>query len=670
MGETAPRWDGGFSEAFAEGSSPPQPLDEWVRDHRIIVGGARPGRWDPRNAPSVVEPMRAFSDRRVQRIVLVAPTQLCKSELAVSCAVYEAAHGYDVLFYEPDELLLRKFMGDRIRPALRALGARGIRAVEHEGGLKKKDSAIELRHAGGGMITGLTPGYRTGRAGHTARLVVYDERDLMAAPDLEQVALSRLTTYGADGKQVILGTPTIDAEGTVWRGWLGGSRGVWRGRCEHCGELSGMEWRQVRFEEDKDGLWIPEGAAMYCSECKAPWTEPERRQAILRGAYVHEEPDHPYRTFRIPGPAHLWRSIEQIVAAGAETWRAAQKEHEWVPYERWTNEYRAEPWEEEYLGLSSRRLADGLYSLGVRGVDTMGELDPRALLLTWGADVGAHSIHAEWVAWGWDPKTERILSWGLRYKVFGGRLEDSTETPDLWVLVREALEKTVFRHPAGERPVGVMKGLIDTRWKPEIVRSWCEEQMREEAKRRRVSLTRLGHFGATILPWVSKSVEGTGPTIDLRSGLNSPEKRKRAPAVVSGSVSLIKDAMYESLQLDQRLKEDPANRLPKDAEDRGYTEEWRKEMASELPVIVRTRSGHPKREWQSKKGQAKNEAWDCRIYARAAAMMLAGRRSLPDLLRGMAARAARSPATGASPEGEGKIVQFPRSPASAPADDH
>ena len=66
--------------------------------------------------------MAALSDRRVEIVTLCAPAQLMKSEFAITMAVWMEANGEDVLFYEPDRILLRDFMIGRIRPPLHQIG--------------------------------------------------------------------------------------------------------------------------------------------------------------------------------------------------------------------------------------------------------------------------------------------------------------------------------------------------------------------------------------------------------------------------------------------------------------------------------------------------------------------------------------------------------------------
>ncbi len=187
-----------LAAVFDAAASPRLPMDEWAAKYRRVVGGPRPGRWNPANAPMSLEPMRAVSDRRVARVTICAPAQLLKSEFAINCAVKTAADGDDVLFYEPDREVLAEFMRDRIRPAVIGLEDGAITEGATDGRLKKRDSAMAIRFAGGGKILGLTPEMKTGRSSYCAPLVVLGEVDKMCDLAMYTVAKSRTTAYRSD----------------------------------------------------------------------------------------------------------------------------------------------------------------------------------------------------------------------------------------------------------------------------------------------------------------------------------------------------------------------------------------------------------------------------------------------------------------------------------------
>ena len=590
------------------------PMDEWAAARRIVPRTSpMPGPWDHANAPMGVEPMRAFTQDGVRNITIVAPTQLFKSELAINVALYVSTHGDDVLFYEPDEELAREFLADRIRPSLLEYDTELITGGDTA--LKKRDSTLTLRLGGGGAIRALTPKARTGTSSRSARVVVLDEIDRMGDPRMMTYATSRVTSYGADGRIVAVSTPTIDGPGTVWRLWTEGSRGEWHGRCVHCGDLVPMDWGQVHFDKDRDGYWLPNTAEFRCALCTEPWTEPQRLRAILAGQFVHADPDNPHRSFWVPGPAHLRRTIRDIATVGAKAWCGAQEEADWETYKVWTNEFAAEVWSDEHQGLSSRTLQRSTYSLQDDPDDTtLGALDPRTLLITVGADVGGHGLYAEWVAWGIDPDSLQVTVNGLQYEIIGCGPDDTIDDPEIWARFAELLRDSAWRFPAVEGvSLPFHRAAIDSRYFPVIVKRWVYEQARLEQQS--AKLRTMDPRKARIMSIQSKAREGGPHPIDFRPGLAALKSGKQRPpvAVVSVESNQLKEALYDITKRDQLLPNGAKLvSWPADLEARGYTPGWFNEFTNEVRSTRRTAKGEVVTQWLVKHEHGrKNEAFDC-----------------------------------------------------------
>ena len=641
------------ADAFLRAFAPPPPLDEWARRHRIVVGGARPGPWQDANAPMALEPMRAISDPAVEMVSISSPVQLLKSEYVVNVALYAMWSSDAVLYYQPDIHLLRKFIADRIRPALLAMGAREIKG-ESRTGLKQRDSAVQLRAAGMGEVLGLTPDMRTGKSAHTARVVLLDEFDAMGQTDMLGVADARTTTFIGDRKIVVVSTPTLDAPGTIWQLTGEGSRGVYHGRCPHCGELASLDWSRVVFSKTEEGLWSTawkDGGepppALHCEHCAAVWTEAERLGAVQEGGYIHEDPEHPHRSYRIPGPAHLWRTVPEMQRTGADAYRAAVEDHDWAPYIRWNNEVAARPWTDDYAGLSRSALSDARFDSGPMGTESMGQLPEGALFVTAGADLGASYVKSEWVGWGIDP-AGRILSWGLLYRTYGGGPGDSIEDGELAEQWYQDVMRLRWRLPGGAGEDGAVGALIDAGYASDLVRSWCRSWQEREAVARGVQ--EYGLWDAVVLPCKGRALSWQGAALDF----GGPDKQRRqlragqTPGQVLIDTGAVKEDQYDSLLRDRRLDVGQRANLTPAAPLRaalGYTDEWVREMTAEVKGTKRRegRRAEVQTVWTFRTGLVrKNHAWDCRIYARAAAMRYVLPVSLPDGLREMAQRARAS----------------------------
>ena len=624
------------SSPFLEASAPRLSAPEWVERHRIVVDSAFAGPWDWRHGFMSREILAAASDRDVKTIALVSPAQLMKTETCINIALHSTYYGDPVLFYEPDLPLLQYMVGDRIRPSLQALGAVSVIGLDDKL-RKKKDSRVELRFGGSGIVKGLTPEMKTGDAAYTGRVVILDELDKMGRGDILVRARSRVMTYGDDALVFASSTPTIDAPNRIWRLWEAGSAGVWTGKCPHCAAAASLDFARVQIQKDADGHWIPESAAFVCASCGAVWAEADRLAAIRAGGWVHERPDSPDRTFRAPGCAHIRTSLYEIVREGADRYREAREEHDWSGYAAWRNERIAEPWDESDRGLSASTLSTTTYSLGARGRRDMGRLDERVCIITAGVDVGARSLHAEFVAWGVDPETERVLSWGLQYVVIGGDPSDSIDGPELWDGLDTLIRESAWRHPAGASMVTNVC-LVDTQYRRETVLDWIRDRYRGEGHRRPEP------FGAQVLPSRGHHVEKDLYPINLEIGSKAkPGRALVVPCVVYLQTQMLKTQYWDWMVADRKLpsESERAHRYPDDAPARGYDSAYFREMSAEVKVPYRTPQGRPAVKWEKRHGWVRGEAWDCRVYALAGLYTRAYPHPLPAWLSRRMARLAR-----------------------------
>ena len=86
---------------------PPENLtvDEWADKYRILPEtSAEAGPWRTSRTPYLREPMRAFTDPNVNRIVMVASSQVGKSELELNIIGYIIAQDPgSILYIQPAE---------------------------------------------------------------------------------------------------------------------------------------------------------------------------------------------------------------------------------------------------------------------------------------------------------------------------------------------------------------------------------------------------------------------------------------------------------------------------------------------------------------------------------------------------------------------------------------
>lgn len=104
--------------------NPPEELtvSQWAEKHRRLSseGSAEPGPWRTTRTPYLREPMDCFTDPKIRRLVMVAASQVGKSELELNCIGYiiDQDPG-SILFIHPTTIDAREFSTLRVSPMIR-----------------------------------------------------------------------------------------------------------------------------------------------------------------------------------------------------------------------------------------------------------------------------------------------------------------------------------------------------------------------------------------------------------------------------------------------------------------------------------------------------------------------------------------------------------------------
>ena len=165
------------------GMKPPDDLTvtEWAEKNRRLSteASAEPGPWRTARTPSLREPMDAFTDPRVHRIVMVAASQVGKSEFLNNTIGYiiDEDPG-SILFVHPTTIDAKEYSKLRIAPMIRDCPT-----------LKKKVADPKSRDSGNTILQKTYPGGILTMCGSTEahalaskpiRYIMGDERDRWA----------------------------------------------------------------------------------------------------------------------------------------------------------------------------------------------------------------------------------------------------------------------------------------------------------------------------------------------------------------------------------------------------------------------------------------------------------------------------------------------------------
>lgn len=244
-----------FMAGLMKGMLPPDDLtvSEWAEQKRRLSAeaSAEPGPWRNDRTPYLRDVMDSFSDPKVRHIVMVAASQVGKTEAELNIVGYiiDEDPG-SILFIHPTVTDAKEFSKLRIAPMIRDSPALKRKVSD----AKQRDSAntILQKSYPGGILTlcGSTEAHSL--CSKPIRYVLGDERDRWAVSagtegDPWDLAMARQTTF-YNAKAVEVSTPTIRNASAIEAAYAKGTMERWMTQCPHCGEYHEMQWKNLRFE--------------------------------------------------------------------------------------------------------------------------------------------------------------------------------------------------------------------------------------------------------------------------------------------------------------------------------------------------------------------------------------------------------------------------------------
>lgn len=443
--QDAARLNRAIANALA-GMAPPDDLTvtEWAEKKRQLSAesAAEPGPWRTDRTPYLREPMDAFTDPKVRRIVMVAASQVGKSEFMNNAIGYiiDEDPG-SILFVHPTTIDAKEYSKLRIAPMIRDSPT-----------LRKKVAAPKSRDSGNTLLQKTYPGGILTMCGSTEahalaskpiRYVFGDERDRWALSagnegDPWDLAMARQTTF-YNAKAVEVSTPTIKSASAIEASYSEGTMERWKSRCPHCGEYYEIQWGQIRYDHEetevnrkkvykvKQVWYICPGCGCVSDEA-AMKRQPAQWEAENPDAYANG-----IRSFWLNAFVSPWASWRSIILKYLNALGSSRRMQ--VVY----NTCFGELWEdrgdlEDEDSLMARR-----EDYGARADGSPVELPEGVLILTCGVDTQGDRLEYEVVGWGHFGE-----SWGIRKGVIMGRPDSAA----VWQELDSALDH-VYRFVDG-----------------------------------------------------------------------------------------------------------------------------------------------------------------------------------------------------------------------------
>ena len=416
--KNAARLNAAIAKAIA-GMRPPDDLTvtQWAEKKRRLSSesSAEPGPWRTSRTPYLQEPMDAFTDPKVRRIVMVAASQVGKSEFLNNAIGYiiDEDPG-SILFVHPTTIDAKEYSKLRIAPMIRDCPT-----------LRSKVAAPKSRDSGNTLLQKTYPGGILTMCGSTEahalaskpiRYVFGDERDRWALSagnegDPWDLAMARQTTF-YNAKAVEVSTPTIKNASAIEASYSEGTMERWKSKCLHCGEYHEIQWKDIRYSYEekivnKKTTYTVKDIWYVCPECACTSTELEMKRQPAR--WEADNPDaysHGVRSFWLNAFVSQWASWESIILKFLNAIGNSRKLQ--VVY----NTCFGELWED-------RGDLEDEDSLLARREDYSAELPEGVLVLTAGVDTQDDRMEYEIVGHGHFKET-----WGIEKGIIMGRPDD------------------------------------------------------------------------------------------------------------------------------------------------------------------------------------------------------------------------------------------------------
>lgn len=573
--------------------TPPEVMTvaEWADRKRRLSPetSAEPGPWRTSRTPYLREPMEAFTDPKVHKIVMVAASQVGKSEFELNAIGYIIDQDPGTILYiHPSLDEARKFSRQRLQPMIRDSKALKSKVAD----VKAKDASntVLQKTFPGGSITLIGSNTPRALASTPARYIIGDEHDRWAKSagsegDPWELAERRQTTF-YNRKAIDISTPTTKGASSIEISFYKGTQERWCHLCPECGQYSEIDFDNIKFTHEMTKI---AGRKVYtltgpvywvCPQCGCLIPEETMRQQPAK--WIAANPaayESGVRSFWLNAFSSPWTPWSKIVLAFLEA-----KDDSLRLKVVW-NTLLGKLWEERGELADEDTMLARREDYGRNADGSPVELPDGVLVLTMGVDTQDNRLEYEVVGYG-----QYGESWGIRRGFIMGR-PDSAE---VWQRLDDIITHVYkFRNGRGLR---ISITMIDSG-------GHFTQEVYEQCRRRQaLRVFAIKGKGGEGIPFVSPPSK-----VPIREN----------KAVTCWLYVLGVDAGKATIMSNLKVGEPGAKycHFPRD-EAAGYDADYFNGLLSEHLVLTNTKRGS-RWAWEKLPGHQRNEPLDCRNYANA-----------------------------------------------------
>lgn len=567
-------------------------VDEWADKYRFLsaTASAEPGRWRTDRTPYLREILRNLSAHEpVQEMVFMKGAQVGATEAGNNWIGYciHIAPGPMLMVMPTDDTVKRNskiridpmieatpVLSERIRTARSRDSGNTTRSKEFPGGvlvMTGANSAVGLRSMPvSKLFLDECDGYKLDLDGEGSPI---------------DLARARTRTF-ANRKIFIVSTPTISGASAIEREFDATDQRKFNVPCPHCGLLQSLDFERLKWDttpgESGRKVVAPSSTVYVCVGCDEEIQERNKTAMLAGGEWIPSKPQN--KNWRVIG-YHLNSLYAPL---GWFSWAEIAQQFE----DAGTDETKLKTFWNTVLGLpwSQKGEAPKWETLFSRRESYRTNEPPDDVaIVTVGVDIQQDRIELEVVGWAAGQR-----AYSIDYRVLIG---DTAAAP-VWAELAKVVAETWVRPDGLVLPMTRMA--IDTGYQTSKVYAFCRKYLPTQV------IPIKGMDKQTVVLTPPKSVDRRG----------SKGKPAGALGVWSVGVSVLKSELYGRLRLEKDEQGIPPGycHFPT-----AYEAHYFKMLTAE-ELQPKIHKGFTRYEWV--KTFVRNEALDCRVYARAAAAMV------------------------------------------------
>jgi phage terminase large subunit GpA-like protein len=578
---------GEFYRAAARAGARPDPnlnVSDWADKHRFLTtrSSPEPGPWRTDRTPFLKAIMDDLSPRsKCTTVVFMKGSQIGGTECGNNWIgfIIHLAPG-PMMAVQPTTDMAKRNSKQRIGPLIEDSDV--LRNLVRDPRSRDSSNTTLAKEFPGGILVMTGANSAKGLRSMSARYLFLDEvdgypGDVDGEGEPCELAIARTSNYAARKKVFICSTPVLSGRSRIERFYNESDQRQYWVPCPFCAAMQVLRFEQLRWPK-RD----PSAAHYVCEECGRSIPDHAKNFMLPRGEWKAQQVNdglvHGYHLSSLYSPVG-WLSWGQI----ATKYEKAGTDREKLQV--FQNTILGQPWAD----VGEVPDTDRLYER--RETYDIGRVPHGGLLLTAGVDVQLKRLECEIVAWG-----RNRISWSVDYRVFEG----DTSQPGVWDQLGKVLDEDFETEYGGQ--VRITKMAVDSGFNTMAVYDF----VRRMSPQRVMAIKGDSRISSLIGP---PSMIEVGPQGRVKYGIR----------LWKMNPSIAKEELYRWLRtsVPDRAAGEPWPtgfcHFPQ------YSKEYFEQLTAEQ-LVTRTMGGLRRTIWEKRRDR--NEALDCRVYARAAAASL------------------------------------------------